>query len=374
MSFTHFYLITVDFWCYCFIRWVTTSMLGMELFNPICLKAKENRLDSFLSDVKSKSSVKNQQNYGSLSDTNLLYFGRWDTIDSQQYHSYWGGAYIRTMFTGTSLSIKLAFDTILVVSIDNEVPRGVNGKQGITDLTDRTLKEGTHYVIVGSAGQNYEISFQGFVLGSEAVTILPKQSPLIEFIGDSITAGTGPAKIPTVNYAWNTAVALGCDHTQIAFSGIALTTGFGCLRDKMGMDNQYFRLKNFNHLNDSPQADWNFSYVPDIIVINLGQNDQCGKEPLETFMDSMIKFVQKLRSHFPKIQIAILRPFGGPYADAIISAVNALNLGGNKRVHYIDTTGWLDKDDYSDGIHPNGVGGLKVVGNLVSLLRPLLCN
>lgn len=355
-----------------FIKTVTVAAFGIGLLNPLGLMAKRNSPDALSEDFIKRSSDGTLEDFGSLSDPNIKYFGRWDKTDTQLYHSYWGGAYVRTMFTGTTIGIKLATDGDLVVSIDNKVPRSVNGKQGVTELTLRSLKEGTHSLLVGSAGQNNEVSFQGLVLASEAVTIAPKEYPLIEFIGDSITTGTGPGRISTVNYAWNTAVALGCDHAQIAFSGVALTTGFGCLKDKMGLDNQYFRLKNFNHLNDNPQTDWNFSYTPDIIVINLGQNDQCGKESAETLTASMISFQKKIRSRFPATQIVILQPFSGAYADSILDAVRTLNANGDKRVQYIDTKGWLDKEDYSDGTHPNGTGNLKVVGHLVPLLRPLL--
>ena len=57
-----------------------------------------------------------------------------------------------------------------------------------------------------------------------------------------------------MNYAWESAEMLGADHTQIAFSARALTTGYGCADDKTGLDTQYFQLKNFNHLDDKPQT------------------------------------------------------------------------------------------------------------------------
>src|SRR3954468_3431701 len=44
---------------------------------------------------------------GSLSDTNIKYFGRWDFSNPSQYVSYWGGAYIRVNFSGTTIKVKL---------------------------------------------------------------------------------------------------------------------------------------------------------------------------------------------------------------------------------------------------------------------------
>ena len=135
---------------------------------------------------------------------------------------------------------------------------------------------------------------------------------------------------------------------------------------------QYFRLKNYNHRSDNPQVPWNFSYTPKIVVINLGQNDQCGGEPPDTMQASYKSFVRNIRAKFPKAQIVALRPFGGPYETPIRQAVAALNAAGDHRVHYVDTTGWLDKADYRDGVHPNSQGQAKVEQHLIPILKPLL--
>lgn len=306
------------------------------------------------------------------SDPHVLYIGRWDRGDPATYHSYWGGAYLRTIFTGSEVGIRLAGGAGLVVSIDNEQPRVVNGNTGVTDLAINKLKPGTHSLLVGASGQNFEMAFQGLVLSPGATTMSAKKLPLMEFVGDSITTGTGGNGVSTVNWAWETATALGCDHTQIAFSGLSLTSQYGCLPLKVGLDALYFDEKNYNHLSESPQVPWNFSYTPDVIVINLGQNDQCGREPSQTMTGSMIGFVKKIRSHFPDAQFAVLSPFGGAYSKAIQQAVTELTSGGDQRVHFIDTAGWIGTDDTVDGIHPNSTGNVKIIGRLVPLLRPFV--
>ena len=303
---------------------------------------------------------------GSLADPNIHYVGRWDRTNASGFHSYWTGAYLRTDFTGTSVKIKLASGTNLSVSIDGEPLRDVNAGAGVTDLTAGPLAPGLHTLLAASQGQNFELAFQGLMLEAGAETHPTPSRPIIEFVGDSISAGVNG------NYCWQTGEALNADHVQISFSGVALTSGFGCLPNKAGQDVQYFRLKNFNHGDDSPPIGWNFSYTPSVIVINLGQNDQCGAEPDATMMASYVGFARKLRSKFPQAQIVALRTFGGPYADAIQKAVQTLTADGDTRVHYVDTTGWLDKEDFRDGIHPNDTGNLKVTRRLAPLLRPLL--
>jgi lysophospholipase L1-like esterase len=303
---------------------------------------------------------------GSLTDPDIRYVGRWDQSNSSEYHSYWCAPYLRVGFTGTSVKIRLAESTSLNVSIDGAAPRTMPAGAGETALNSSRLAPGRHTLLVGGEGQNEEVRLLGLTLDPGASTFAVPARPLIEFVGDSITVIDGAG-----NYSWLTGEMLGCDHTQIAFSGVALTSGYGCV-SKVGQDVQFFRLKNYNHAADSPPAAWDFSYTPQIVVINLGQNDQCGSESNDTLTASYESFVRHLRARFPQAQIAALRPFGGPYEASIRQAVETIRAAGDVRVYYIDTTGWLGKDDYRDGIHPTALGNVKVVGRLAPLLKPLL--
>lgn len=309
---------------------------------------------------------------GSLSDSNILYIGRWDKSNPQTFCSYWTGAYLRVDFTGTSIGIKLEEGTSLLVSIDSETPRGVQGKTGITNLHLSELTDGRHTLLVGAAGQNEELVFSGLLLSAGGTTYPPKSKLLIEYIGDSITAGTGPEGTSAVNYAWNTAEDLGCDHTQIAFSGISLSTDYGCLDQKIGMDSLYFNLKNYNHLDESLMVPWNFTYTPDIIVMALGTNDKCGNADDETVKENAIAFLKRLREKYPATEIAVMRPYNGSYEKSLATAVSEMNAIGDSKMYYFDTTGWLSGEDFSDGTHPNLTGGAKIVERLKPLLLPIL--
>ena len=308
------------------------------------------------------------------SSKTLVYFGRWDRSDPNLAHSHWGGAYLRTRFTGTSAWLQMADREDLVVSIDGEPFRPVSGQQGFTALNPAPLPPGLHTLLVGSAAGG-EAKVQGLALDPGAVTKPPVPRPIIEFIGDSITWGTGPDHFYNINHAWMAAEALGCDHTQVAQSGRALTTGYGCADPKAGLDKQYFLLKNFGYTAPGSNPPWNFSaYTPQVIVINLGQNDACGNEPDDVFTASYIQFVKNIRAKFPKAQIAALRMFGGGrFGDDTRKAAAALISGGDARVHFIDTEGWIDpKADLYDGVHPNAQGNLKIAMRLVPALKPLL--
>ncbi len=309
---------------------------------------------------------------GKLSDVNILYVGRWDKSNPNLYHSYWTGAYLRVDFTGKNIGILLQTGTKLVVSIDGEDLRSINATSGLTMLNEEELSNGRHSLLVGAAGQNEELTFLGLNLDEEEVTYRPQKKFLIEYIGDSITATGGEDNRSAANYAWYTAEELNCDHTQIAFSGLALTTGYGCLEEKIGLDSLYFCLKNYNHITERPVQQWDFSYTPDMIVINLGTNDKCGSATDAVMKSSMYNFLSRLRNTYPESTLIVMQPFNGSYSGPIESAVEKQKSLGDNNIYYIKTEGWLTEEDYKDGIHPNLSGRDKIVQNLIPQLKPLL--
>lgn len=317
---------------------------------------------------------------GSPADPNIRFIGRWDRRDPEIAHSYWSNTYLRTGFNGTTVKVKIAGRGDMMVSIDGEAVRVLSGLN-IIDLTPKPLRAGEHTLLIAANSQNGEVVFKGLMLDAGATTLPVPAKPLIEFIGDSITACEGKGGVPTDNYAWLTGEALHCDHTQIAFSGKGLQTGWGALPDKTGFDDYYFRLMNCNH-KDTTQ--WNFStYTPQLVVVNLGTNEvkDGQRAPDVEFAVAYAKFLRAIRAKFPLAEMVGLRPFSGFQADGIRRAVDDLNSGGDRQVHYVDTTGWLnldpatgklDKEDSSDGLHPSVKGHAKLAVHLVEALKPIL--
>jgi lysophospholipase L1-like esterase len=302
---------------------------------------------------------------GQPSDPNLLYVGRWDKQVPTDYHGNWIGSYVRTVFSGTSVGVKVGGHAGLVYVLDGQPPQVAEGGPGVIALNQSPLDSGNHSLLVAVKGGG-GWDFQGLVLDPEAKTQAPEKRPLIEFIGDSISCGSPQPIEAAGNYNWLTAEALGCDHTQISWPGRALTTGYGCQSDNVGLDIQYFQQNCFY---DRPRAPWDFStYTPNMIVINLGQNDGCGQEPENKFTASYVSFLTNIRNKFPKVPIVSLTPFSGGYHDQVQSAVETVNGRGDPLVYCIDTKDWLQPGDFVDGVHPNVAGNTKLVG----LLKPLL--
>ena len=83
-------------------------------------------------------------------------------------------------------------------------------------------------------------------------------------------------------------------------------------------------------------------------------------------MNRSIDYIAQLHRRNPKATIFCLRPFGGYHADDIQQAVKEL---GESHIVYVDTTGWLDKGDYTDSVHPNAGGQIKAAGELVKVIQ-----
>jgi hypothetical protein len=112
-----------------------------------------------------------------------------------------------------------------------------------------------------------------------------------------------------------------------------------------------------------------FSPVPDLIVINIGEND--GSVATATEQANYVTLLNGLLTACPGTPIAALRPFSGKQAAAIQGAIALCN--NPSLVTYIDTTGFFDTTLSVDGQHPLGVANIQTIApSVAGLLRPLL--
>lgn len=59
------------------------------------------------------------------------------------------------------------------------------------------------------------------------------------------------------------------------------------------------------------------------------------------------------------------RTLEGPYEKEIVAVYESLHQT-DPYVHYVDSTGWLNKEDFVDGIHPNNGWHLKIALKLAN--------
>lgn len=307
---------------------------------------------------------------GTLNDPNIQYVGRWDKSSSTVFKSYWGGAYLKVNFTGNHVAVKLAASTKFYASIDDGDDVLYSGVTGTVNLTPTALPNGTHTLRIASASENYSLQFQGLLLDTGAVTQPPVMSNnLIEFVGDSITAGYLNSKTALSDYAWLAGEQLGVEHTQIAHTGICLVDNYHCFSpNDIGMSNQFFKLQTVNNTN-SPLWDFNH-YQARAVVINIGTNDQVNGVSDTAFQQAYITFLHNVRAKYPSADIFVMKAFNGSKATQTLAAVQTVINAGDSKVHYIDTTHWISSSDTSDGLHPSDAGHAKIANILVPLLKP----
>jgi len=317
---------------------------------------------------------------GDLTDTNINYVGRWDKTSSATYRSYWNGSYLSTKFTGTTVKANLAEKTVFMAIVDG-VPTTYWDAVGTINLTPTPLANGTHTLKIVAKYEKIELPFQGLVLDAGASTVRPDTLPLVEFVGDSITSGVTTTDAAVSDYAWLTGERMAADHTQISYPGITLSDGYHYSDNTFpGMESLYFKLWQANRCPDvacTGNPAWNFAnYTARLVVVNLGSNDSFNSVPSATFQSRYTGFLQNIRAKYPNADIFALRTFGGFYQTETQAAVTARVNAGDAKVHYIDTTGWLDSSsgstDFTDGLHPSDTGHVKVSNRLLPILLPYL--
>ncbi|MCH5324974.1 MAG: GDSL family lipase [Eubacterium sp.] len=148
----------------------------------------------------------------------------------------------------------------------------------------------------------------------------------IEFIGDSITCGYGvddedanhhfstATEDVTKAYAYKTAQKLDADYSMVSISGYGIISGYsdGTKKVSSQVVPKYYTKLGFSYRNYKEQNPagvvWDFSrYTPDLIVVNLGTNDDSytlnDAERQQEYCDEYVEFLKKIREHNPDAKI-----------------------------------------------------------------------
>ncbi|MDN3292762.1 GDSL-type esterase/lipase family protein [Streptomyces ficellus] len=301
---------------------------------------------------------------GSVSDPHITYTGRWDTSSGTDAVPHWTGGYLRTAFTGTTVKVKARDAVNFYASIDGKPDVFHAGVRGTVNLTPQPLAAGTHTLRISY--RSGDTVFRGLVLDPGARTVAASApARLIEFVGDSITAGALTDRLALDSYAWKTGERLDARHTRIARSGYCLVARSGCV----GLSGQFFKTSSTGSQN------WDFSrYQADAVVINLGTNDIGHGVPGTTFQSAYTTFLRDIRTRYPNATLFAVQTLKKRYVNETRAAVSARNSAGDARVHFVDTSGWLtDGTHYEDGNgHPNEAGHTAFADRLAPVISAKL--
>ena len=202
---------------------------------------------------------------------------------------------------------------------------------------------------------------QGFAItGIETTGTLTAapQRPLVDFIGDSITAGCWVAGKhaaadyrPESNY-----VGIACDNLEIDSVRIAYSAA-GVLRPGTG---GVPVAKDFL-LQIDADTSWQPN-TPQLVVINLGVNDR--RFSADEFSTAYDQFVGQVLASFPDIPVVLLVPFSQTYRAEIAAIAERYQL------KLVETAGWCT--NFTDGLHPNQYGAQTGGAHLTNTLKSLL--
>ncbi len=296
-----------------------------------------------------------QLTYIAPSDSKIQYTGRINFDNPNAPIFYWPGTYINAKFTGTSLTIKLDDTTgdnfyNVFINEDWDHPVIIDCQPGMADYpVAKNLPKAVHSVCLFRRTEGFSgpTTFLGFILdvGESLAPPDPKPRRKIEFYGNSITCGMGnEAPDHSVDdnnvhrnnfkaYSAITARNLNAQYHCIAKSGIGIMISWF----DMTMPQYYYRLNPAD-----PTSRWDFSqWTPDVVVINLFQNDswlieRMNPVPTETdIIASHKQFVSTLRSHYPRAHIFCVlgcmdaTAAGSPWPSYITQATQSFKQENN---------------------------------------------
>lgn len=288
-------------------------------------------------------------------DSRIQYTGRID-FSNPKLPRFWApGVYISARFQGSACEVVVNDQVLwgkshnyLEVVIDDKQPFRVQttGPTNTIRITEG-LSKGPHTITIckdTEAGIGY-LEFVGFRCAGGLLPQPAKPARKLEFIGDSITCGTGSdlSKVACDKGEWYdqhnaygsygpaTARNLGAQWHLTSVSGIGLM--HSCCQMKETIPDVWGNLDL-----KAGSVPWDFrKYQPDAVLICLGQND--GKQDVEAFTDHYVQFITTIRASYPQAQIVCLTsPMGDDslttYQKATLArVVKKCNALGDRKVH-----------------------------------------
>ncbi|HVW23869.1 MAG TPA: SGNH/GDSL hydrolase family protein [Polyangiaceae bacterium] len=278
----------------------------------------------------------------------------------------WSGVSIEARFKGTSVQADMdgGNDNYFEVIVDGQTQPKVattSGRRKVPIVSG--LSDGEHDVVIWRRTEaNNAAPTQFFGLDLGGGTLLPVTPPAhkLEVIGDSITCGYGDEGVgPSCSFSYDTendylaygsvaARALGADLFTECWSGKGMYRNIGG-----DMTETMPALFQRTIPTDSTST-WNFSWIPDAVVIDLGTNDFAKGDPGQPYVNAYEAFVSNLRTRYPNAYVFLVI---GPMTSGtslttargyLDQVVKARSDAGDKRVKQI----LVDPQDQSK----NGIG------------------
>ncbi|PWY75458.1 acetylxylan esterase [Aspergillus heteromorphus CBS 117.55] len=311
----------------------------------------------------------------------ISYKGRWD----RQYVSCERLPGIKLGFTGSQLALRFGSQTSEGVLLAYRFG-GLDWK--FSNVTTNAI-----YQFAGpwTAGMNstrektfeMRVQLSGVYIASDGeLTKALQYNKTVEIIGDSFASGQYATYEGLSAWAYSFAAGLGdVEYSITAYPGICLTDKSCYSNEARGMTHQWFYAADVGAraeatYGNNPQK-WNFSAHPpaDLVIIDLGTNDQRNNVSGSDFYDSYTALINSVHDTYPQAEIVLMSLWGKffRYGDKYIqSPFYAPDLHrvfesfhDQPFVHYFGTKGILQHNDIDPQGHPTDVGHLKIASHLM---------
>ncbi len=360
-----------------------------ELFHMKILKGKAAKSKILFSLLFTVFSIA-QGSPTALPDSPLIqYSGRIDFSDSKAPRFDWPGVSILVRFKGKSIGF-------LLEDGGNDYDVQVDGQPVTVWVTqpDQNL-----YTLAGLANREHTVRvvkrtealfgtaiFKGLVLSEGGALLKPPPKPArkIEIIGDSFVCGYGdeattlkcenlrPYENADKAFGAEAARDLNAEYVLVAYSGKGIMRNWG---DKNKKSTDPFPTLYDRILCHDPDRQWDFSqWIPDAVVIHLGQNDFSSKPEADSqeYIEGYVKLIKEIREKCPSAFVYCFATTGWPgYSSYVEQVVTKRHEAGDEHVYFVGYPN-VPADELGCDYHPQ-VKAQKILAEiLVPVMRDTL--
>ncbi len=277
------------------------------------------------------------------------FMGRFDLSEEESPLCGWVNSAVFIAFRGTAVNLTAedsqGQDYIEIV-VDGVARNWINLKKGVHEyVIEKGLEAGEHTleiqkrtgILTGS------IKFHGFSLpeGGKFLTPPEQKSIRLEYFGDSITDGAGIghpheiAEAPELDDGYMSYVGISARMLDAEYHTMAIC-GIGVLQDAMG--NRNGLPVHFSGTLGKDTTPWDFAkYIPDGVVINLGQNDYSTPIAEEEYIKAYIEFIKDILEKYTVPYVfCCVGTMNNSYLNSVDKVVSYFNEKGNKKVFLVD--------------------------------------
>jgi hypothetical protein len=347
---------------------------------------KKNVLFSLIAVILSACYQQGPSSFIAPDDQDIAYVGRFDFTEKTKPEFMYSGCTIRTIFDGTAIKAVLKDDSLrnlFNVIIDDSLFVLTTNKQNGIYLLAENLQDKKHTLEIYRRTEWHggNTAFEGFYIDKGKKLFKPEvRERKVEFIGNSYTCGYGiEGKSREEHFTYETennyltfgsltARALDAEYLTVCRSGIGIWQGYGGGKD-------FTMPKLYNEVILNSDKVWNYNqYVPQLVVIDLGDNDLSVELDSAKFADTYIEFLKRIRRNYSSAKIVCMagpNPAGDNWERwrKYIRAIVDVSKKSDPEIYFFEFSNYeLNGSDY----HPNLEQHKKMADELVPFLKGLM--